>query len=94
MDVRNHTRQGGSPPFGYQEDGRYVPRQDDRYRERQDDTSSSGTNVTVDRDDLEAYNAHLIHQLNAQRNGFDRLECEFNEFRTSRQNPSPIMATC
>ena len=37
MDVRTHTRQGGGPPFGYQEDGRYVPRSDDRYRERQDD---------------------------------------------------------
>ena len=93
MDVRTHTRQGGGPPFGYQEDGRYVPRSDDRYRERQDDASSSGTNVTVDTDDLEAYNAHLVNQLNAQRNAFDQLEREFNAFRTSNQNPSPTMAT-
>ncbi len=47
MDVRTHTRQGGGPPFGYQEDGRYVPRSDDRYRERQDDASSSGTKLQL-----------------------------------------------
>ena len=93
MDERTHTRQEGVPTFGYQEDGRYVPCLDDRYRERQDDTSTSGTNETADPDDLEAYNAHLIDQLNAQKNAFDQLEHKFNTFRTSRPNPTPSMAT-